>query len=183
MSIDISSNTISALSFLRISSSVPLYTHIFSLLGFSFISCIKSFADRSPLVFFTQFHMLSSFFTLVLATKLSEAIKIPTAPYSHVGCWAEPGNIRALTDVIYTSDAMTLEYCDNSYADIYGHRDVKYGREVDSSLLDAFDYLLMLEVLLRQYIASWVIRSFRRRVQFSRRGLLHLLAALIFDKF
>ena len=74
--------------------------------------------------------MLFSFLLFVLAAKLSKATTVPVAPYTYVGCWAEPSNVRALTTVSYASDNMTLEYCARFCAGIYEYWGVEYGREV-----------------------------------------------------
>lgn len=75
--------------------------------------------------------MLSSFLFFLLVAKRSKAITVPVAPYSFVGCWAEPSNVRALASVSYASDNMTLEYCAGLCEGIYKYWGVEYGREVD----------------------------------------------------
>jgi hypothetical protein len=75
--------------------------------------------------------MLSSYLFFLLVAKRSKAITVPVAPYSFVGCWAEPSNVRALASVSYASDNMTLEYCAGLCEGIYNYWGVDYGREVE----------------------------------------------------
>lgn len=74
--------------------------------------------------------MLFSYMLFVLVANLSEAVTAPVAPYTYIGCWAEPSDVRALTAVSYASDSMTLEYCAGFCAGVYEYWGVEYGREV-----------------------------------------------------
>jgi WSC domain len=131
ISLDISGNTVSTLPSQRISSSEPLYAHFFFLLSHSFIcrslpwlATQHSFASTSTLM------MLSYFLLFGLAARLTKAVTATATPYTYLGCWAEPSNVRALTTVSYASDSMTLEYCAGYCAGIYKYLGVEYGREV-----------------------------------------------------
>jgi hypothetical protein len=75
--------------------------------------------------------MLLHFLLFVLAPDRGKAS--PTglvAPYTSIGCWAEPENVRALVDASFASDNMTLEYCASKCSGIYEYWAVEYGREV-----------------------------------------------------
>jgi hypothetical protein len=74
--------------------------------------------------------MLLSFLLFVLGANLSKTVAVPVAPYTYVGCWAEPSNVRALTAFSYASDSMNLEYCTGFCAGVYEYWGVEYGREV-----------------------------------------------------
>jgi hypothetical protein len=83
--------------------------------------------------------MLFHFFLFFLAaqhTKASPTVSV--ASYAFVGCWAEPENARALTDVSYATGAMTLEYCAANCGGLYEYWGVKYGREVSPVLFSHF---------------------------------------------
>ncbi|KAH8789407.1 WSC domain-containing protein [Hyaloscypha sp. PMI_1271] len=73
--------------------------------------------------------MISYFLLFGLAAKLTRAVTATATPYTYVGCWAEPSNVRALTTVFYASDSMTLEYCAGYCAGVYKYWGVEYGRE------------------------------------------------------